>query len=157
MKYYILKITNLGTKNWTKGSDTASNSYYYCSAYDSDILGSASAVMGKCNKFTCITGTVSTKNVIKISPDWAHLRVYIDNTIFSGTATEWKTWLTNNNVILYAVATTPTYIEITETNLLTALNELENAKLNNPTTNIWTTPSGNNAKPIIDITYFIND
>lgn len=69
---------------------------------------------------------------------------------FSGVSTaDIKNWLTTHNVTYYFPINTPTYEEITNTNLLNELNELEKIMSYNGQTNI--SVSGN-LPMILDIT-----
>lgn len=46
----------------------------------------------------------------------------------NSTVEQWKTWLSNNNVILYYVLNTPTYTIITEQALISQLESLQNQR-----------------------------
>ena len=61
--------------------------------------------------------------------------IYIYDSRFSN-ASDYKTWLTSNNVILYYILATPTNTEITYTPLIEQLNTLEQAQSKEGTTNI---------------------
>jgi hypothetical protein len=52
---------------------------------------------------------------------------------------QWKTWLSTHNVSVYYVLATPTVEEITDSSLINDLNNLEDAKSYNGTTNITIT------------------
>ena len=54
----------------------------------------------------------------------------------SATLEQWKTWLGNNNVILYYPSSSPTYTKITDSTLISQLNALNNSRSFDGQTNI---------------------
>mgnify|MGYP006974713795 CR=1 FL=1 len=64
---------------------------------------------------------------------------WIDLNLIASDLATFKTWLSNNNTIVYYILSTPTTTEITNTELIEQLETLYNAKSKNGTTNITIT------------------
>ena len=69
-------------------------------------------------------------------------------------ANDFKTWLSTHNTEVYYVLSTPTYTKITDTNLISDLNNLYNLKSYNDTTNISV---DGDLPMILDVSALIND
>ena len=67
---------------------------------------------------------------------------------------EFKTWLSNNNTIVYAPLATPTDTKITDASLVSQLGELFNATIYQPTTTI---SSSGNLPAILDVEAFTDN
>ena len=93
----------------------------YCNYYQN---GSLNTARNNANQYCCY----STSNTSKL---------YFNNNSMS--VSDFKTWLSNNNVIVYYVLETPTTTEITDTELLTQLENWYNTKSNKDTTYISVT------------------
>ena len=60
--------------------------------------------------------------------------------------TDFKTWLSSNNLLVYYILATPTYTEITDTTLIGQLENILKMHTNKNVTNISIEPSGTNAQ-----------
>ena len=89
--------------------------------------------LGFCNFF--IRGTSKEINTLRFGANDSHLWFYVNATEFTN-INDWKTWLSNNNITVYYVLSTPIEEEITDTTLISQLNELEKAVSYDDTTNI---------------------
>lgn len=143
----IGKVVLDGSENWSKSSKTTVNRYNTSGGVIATILN-ANSVDIISNYFTCITPAQSDANSIGLSKLNANnLMVNFDlsDTNFD-TLAKFKTWLGNNNTIVYYVLATPTNTEITDNTLISQLDNLKNANSYDTQTNI---SQENNDKPFI--------
>lgn len=77
--------------------------------------------------------------------------IFLKCTSKTSSVANWKTWLSSNNLIIYAPLATSTDTKITDSTLIGQLEALRNAKTNLGTTSIVTTATGTNLPVILDI------
>lgn len=99
------------------GTWTKQTNYYQCSAS----LGSISSAGALCSHYNY--GNINTLNNFTITTNAFRVNDSTD------TLTNFKTWLSNNNVTLYYILATPTYEIITNENLIQQLNNLQDMQL----------------------------
>ena len=77
--------------------------------------------------------------------------IFLKCTSKTSSVANWKTWLSSNNLIIYAPLATPTDTKITDSTLIGQLEALYNAKTYLGTTSFLTTATGTNLPVILDI------
>ena len=125
LKKEIGKVVLNGSENWQEGSNTGR----YNLNIDNTVLGSSTNNPVLSDRFQqrfettnysiFLSGSTHTISIMYQDIPWGYAN--------------FKTWLSNNNTIVYYAMATPTYTEITDTNLI---NQLEALKSKNETTNI---------------------
>lgn len=144
----IGKVVLDGSENWSKSTITSVDRY---------VLNIPSAerlylkdINSLCNSFK------TTKNVPITQGYWINnggtQYVFCFAPYDTTTLEDWKTWLGNNNAILYQPLITPTDTEITDTTLLEQLNRLMTLPLYKNMTHITLTP--NDLQPTMKIEYY---
>ena len=109
------KITYNGTENWG-----------YSSAYSRTNIALASNMLAYATEGYCThlsignTGAASANNVFNIGG----LNLYVKATSVATSKAAWEAWLTSNNITVYYQLATPTDTQITDTNLITQLNNI---------------------------------
>ena len=142
----IGKVVLDGTENWqVNGTGTANWFYYYYNGISPKISD------GFSNYFTYTPiGSTTTDIGFFLSNNYMRVR-----TTSEDTTTNFKTWLSNNNTIVYYVLATPTNTIITDTTLISQLEALKGANSYYGVTNI---NQDNSDLPfMLDITYFKKD
>lgn len=106
-----------------------------------------------CNRFSKVanTTTYANMNTGEIKYDGAGSRRIIIKYTNYTSVTDFKTWLASNNTKVYYPLETATDSEITNTNLISQLNNLQQVKSYQGTTYIY---SDNEVGPILDIDYY---
>lgn len=141
----INKLVLTGNESgWSKSPNTTE--------YDRFIIGnignSKTSLHSKCSHFKTVgeyTGVGQWRNN-------AETQLVFNFTLYGTTTLEqWKAWLNDNNITLFQPANTPTYTQITDTALLSKLEELANSNTYKPITNIYT--STDNEEPNIYMVY----
>ena len=132
-------VLNGSEENWARG--TIQDYYRYTLSLDT--LVSADAVLIYSNYYRGIT--YNNRNSDYFNTIYANGNIGI-NTDVASTLTEWKSWLSNNNLTAYYVLATPTDTQITDTTLITQLNNIKKAYSYDTQTNISQT---NTDKPFI--------
>ncbi len=139
--------SNYGTNN-TQPSDTNYHSYYNSISdkkrFNGNILmthfkklGMANIVADANTEGFWFNGTSSALQL-----GWISKQTSLSN---------FKTWLSTNNVTIYYALETPTDIQITDTTLISQLNDIyENAQSYNGTTNVTSTYVTGNEQMVID-------
>ena len=134
----IGKVVLIGAsnENWAQNSSqTQTNTNYFSSNVIDNLLKSGEK-NGVSNYFIVVNELWNTDiEGIQFSTSSSNIRLRINKTIASDLAT-FKTWLSNNNTIVYYILSTPTYTEITNTELIEDLETLYTAKSQEGTTNI---------------------
>ena len=92
-------------------------------------------------------------NGVAVNSNTEQLLIKTISTMELDTLEKFKTWLSTHNTTVYYILATPTYTEITDNTLITALEEIYTLNLNKPISNIWTEPSGTNANAGIWLSY----
>ena len=146
----IGKVVLNGSEGWQVNS--SSTNYYRYVATISDSISSSNTdetiyttsnyFVGSSAKNTIITNP--TQNLIAIVSNNRFMVNTIDSNLF--TNSNFQNWLSNHNTTVYYVLATSTNTEITDTNLISNLDDLEGAMSYTPQTNISQT---NNDKPFI--------
>ena len=120
-----------GSENWALSSLGAGRFYLEIPPIFKMIRGTNMGIKPYSSHFVGKDKSLDFENgkVVLMTPyfdktDQYFARFENDNT---PTLSEWKTWLSNNNVTLYYVLATPTEEEITNTTLITQLNEISQA------------------------------
>lgn len=129
LKKEIGKVVLDGSESWNYVAPTVSTdySYLFTTSYDNVLL--PNVFTGLCNNFvnygTYLAPSRNVSNECFSNGDTSVcLRFFVDKTRASNT-TQWSTYLSNNNVIVYSPLKTPTYTEITDSTLI---NQLEAIK-----------------------------
>ena len=134
IKKNIGKVVLDGTENW--GQNTAqtltNTSLYYTPLIDST-LNVSQAIKSNYFNYTQLWST-DIEGIYGYSGSNA-LRIRINTSTASDTD-EFKTWLSNNNTIVYYVLNTPTYTKITDDDLILQLENIQIMKTYNEQTNI---------------------
>jgi len=129
----IGKITLDGSENWQIGNTGTSNWYYYFNSSYIPIQNIQTSSYGLCSHYNIanIGNNNTNQGISLLSNGILRVRYGIEDT-----TTNYKTWLSTHNTIVYYVLATPTYTEITDTTLKGQLEDIYNAKSKNGTTNI---------------------
>ena len=142
----IGKVVLDGSENWVQSSSMTTSEYF--GAYTTDYHWGTGGTFANKNNFI-INNFLTNDNVsgdyqfISSSGYACYLKIL--NTIVNSVQ-DLKTWLSNNNAIVYYVLATPTITEITDTTLIEQLDNLEKAYSYDTQTNISQT---NQDKPFI--------
>lgn len=135
-KWYIYKAIGKVVLDGSESCGLANNVFYI---YNATILQTSNIKGAVSNYFSNAYSQPSTKNVNVYNADNSIClsasgtkRFYIKCTSIISTA-DFKTWLSTHNTIVYYALSTPTYEEITDTDLI---NQLESIELYNGTNNI---------------------
>ena len=144
----INKLTLNGNENWVKtGNDFAIDILDYLYVAEITTI---------CNYYQAITNgsrdSVGNNQICFRYHSNLDRKLYIRNDNIA-TASDFQTWLSTHNTIVYYVLATPTYTEITDTSLITALEQWRTKPTYRNITNSWTEPSGTNATPSMVVVY----
>lgn len=131
----IGKVVFDGTEYWEGGSSaTVSTNYTYVYTQAIDNLAKTGVYTCFNNKLDTLNGpmladtSVSTDTLSCGSSGYNRVRIMIlTSRLSSANVNGFKNWLSNNNVTLYYILTTPTTTEITNSTLIAQLNELKKA------------------------------
>ena len=144
----IKKVTFTGAseEGWYK----LNNCFTITNSIISDIIKSnASKVFIICDQYNGITtryrDSVIDLSICKTITGSSDVQISIKNTAYS-TATEFSASLVNSPITVYYVINTPTYTQITDTTLISDLNNAEKLATYRNVTNMWIEPSGSNAQ-----------
>ena len=141
-KKYVKKVVYDGSEdeNWNV---TATNQYAYTSDLASVILKPASnstPYVGLCNllKIKSYSDVYTNHSEGSSCSSGGNVNFHINNVTDADgfSVATWKTYLSNNNIILYYVLATPTTEQITDTTLVSQLNAIKNAISYDDETNI---------------------
>lgn len=140
------KVILDGTEDWSYTLET-----FLIGSFTNYRLGTINICI--CSHFISQASVSSTTEVldkhITFRNDAGTRRIYIkDSSITSDT--DFKVWLSSNNVTLYYVLGTPTYTQITDSTLISQLEALKNAYSYDTQTNV--TQTNNDLPFILDIT-----
>ena len=142
----IGKVVLDGSENWSIYGSGTPNYFYYFNAN----LSTADSSLGLSNYFQYRSvGSSDTVAGISINGNYIRIRSTAEDT-----TANFKTWLGTHNTIVYYVLSTPTFTKITDTNLISDLNNLYNLKSYNDTTNISV---DGDLPMILDVSALIND
>ena len=149
----IVKKIFDGSESWVLSSLGAGRFYLEISPIFKMISGTARGIKPYSSHFVGKDNSLDFENgkVVLMTSSYGGITHYFtrfenDNT---PTLSEWKTWLSNNNVKLYYVLATPTYEKITDLALTTQLEALYKATLVSPYSHIYS----DTEFPIIDLRY----
>lgn len=144
------KIIFDGSENWQVVAGAAMTSYGLDDALSGDYHSDAAATYLS-NSFK----TISTNDR------------YVDNTLFTNafhrvvctvtsitSLANFKTWLDNSNLVVYFTLATPTDTQITNTDLISSLNALNQAPLYEGDTNITVSATSPNLAAPVDLDYW---
>jgi hypothetical protein len=146
----IGKVVLNGNEEWN--SETAYTGYY---RYTFSTLEALNTNNGLNNRFTQrISQAHGGYEYLFIQTNNGAIHIQLlQSRLSSSSIADFKTWLSNNNVTVYYVLTTPTTTEITESNYPTLYNQLNNIKLYEGVNHItMTNESGLDVE--FDITYY---
>ena len=141
----IGKVVLNGTEYWIR--NTSYPNAYYVDNYFNDIIQDADRTM-YCDKFS-YGGKISSSSSVAVNKfyTWTALlnRLIVGTDLFTS-ADDFKYWLSQNNSSIYYPLETPTNTQITDTTLITQLDNLQKAISYDSQTNISQT---NEDKPFI--------
>lgn len=120
-KKRIIKYTFDGTENW--GQSGSSTQRFVLQK--NNLLTNENIVLIKSNMYRGIFFKNATTDIDYTC--YSHTNFLGFNTKNIISLTEWKSFLSNNNVMAYAVLYNPTYEQITDTTLISQLNAIKNA------------------------------
>ena len=148
----IGKYKFTGNENFTLSQTT--NVFYLNNAYDNCLIDNVNIpycdiLKGVTYKTNAADMGNETNNTIAVDGG-TNKRFYFKTNAYS-TASELATGLTDKNV--YWVYATPTYTEITDTTLISQLENVLKMHTNKNVTNAWIEPSGTNAQAGLTLTY----
>lgn len=140
------KILN-GTENWSY----ASNLFLISSITNYKITSENICICTHYISQNCVTTTANVldKHITFRNQDTTK-RLYIKDSDFTS-VTDFKTWLSNNNVTLYYVLATPVIEEITDSTFIEQLNGIDDVQLFKGINHISTITE--NQKPILNLEY----
>ena len=127
-------LTGANTENWRRDNLQSGLSYYsfYCDTYANQLLANATIVCDKLINNTTVYSTDAQGLYCNYS---GALRLKIlDNTLTD--VTNLRTYLGTHNLLVYCALSTSNDIQITNTNLISQLDNLEKLKSYNGVTNI---------------------
>ena len=153
---YIGKVVLDGTESgWTlRGTDT--NTYRFTNdTVIANALAKNNTSLYFCNEFQIYAGNSGIANIddngIALRDSLNGFTVRILKTLVTG-LDNFKTWLSNHNAIEYYLLATPVDVPITDTTLISQLNNIyNNAHSYNGVTNITTTYEDGNEQMYLDI------
>ena len=138
--YIEKKITPVnfdGSENWVKGNVNNNTTDFRINSSIGAIATGDNHILGYFDKFIGNVNGASIDTECFWFNQNGYIRFRINNTyVPNRTVEEWGTWLSSNNISGCFVLDTPTYTEITNTELIEDLETLYNAKSKNGTTNI---------------------
>lgn len=150
----IGKVVLDGSEGWGLNA-TGTNTY----RFRVEQTNLDSAKLGFCsNNQWIVTGFSNDNQLVGILDSYIYYRINksIIDSIQSGNTTtdKFKIWMSTNNAICYTSLITPTETDITDTTLISQLNELYEMYSYNGQTNISAIPTGDNALMILDVSVF---
>ena len=152
----IGKVVLDGSEDWVYTTQVGTSSYYRFENQDfrtNNCLVHSVYISDKFKYGNWDIGYNAISNTTGANTN--RLWITIDTTLMSGaTVNDFKTWLSTHNTEVYYQLATPTYTKITDTNLISDLNNLHNLKSYNDTTNISV---DGDLPMIIDVSALIND
>lgn len=133
VKKAIGRIILDGSENWTITNSGASNWYYNYNSNYIPIHNVQSTDYGKCSHYvpTTIGNSDLGQGISLLVNGVLRIKYGTEDTI-----TNFKTWLSSNNVSLYYVLATPTYTKLDNEELIEQLNKVKNSQSQEGTTNI---------------------
>lgn len=142
----IGKVVLNGSESWSKSGTTSIDRFFF----NIDLPGKTETISKntlKCSHFNIINTSASEVGTMFVGASNNLSAIFVNYTSYGATTlAQWKTWLENNQPILYHVLGTPTNTEITYQPLIDQLNLLEKAMSKEGETNI---SQVNNDKPFI--------
>lgn len=124
----IGKVTFNGTENWTRANTRTSGKYKM--GYD-NLSGlyvhptiSTETMLGYSSHFEARTEQQLNNLMDGFSGNTAGTKIFIYNSEHNTTTDDFKTWLISNNVTLYYALVTPTDTQITDSTLISQLNNV---------------------------------
>lgn len=160
IKKNISKVILNGSENWEGGqTGTVSTDYTYFYTNAIDSLIKTLYYKAFCNKFKnlnadmSISTNVNTDTISVGSSASSRIRIMIKSSrLSSQSPSEFKTWLSTHNTIIYYVLATAQDILITESTLINQLEAIYNtAKSYKTQTHIFTVTEEGNVAPILDV------
>jgi len=148
----IGKVVLDGSENWaTSGATVPSGVSAYSNGTNSGFI---SNTQGYSNLFTIIDNATewnapSGNGTARYTSNQLYIKIL---TSIASDVNALKTWLGNNNIIMYGILATPTNTEITDTTLIEQLEAIYNAKSKNGETNI--NQVNNDEMFILGVDYF---
>ena len=146
-RYYheeIGSITLNGTENWTINRTGTANWYYNLSR-TTDIINETPAEVTMCDHYSIVSiSTTNTNQGLILTSSFIRVRYGTEDTI-----PNWKTWLSTHNVKIKYVKSTPTDIQITDTTLISQLEDIDKMKSYEGTTIITSTYQEGNSQMIL--------
>ncbi len=147
----IGKLTLNGTEGWIKGTTVVENhSYFYCSNYDNLVTYLTYKMYSKYfgQSVAYLTPTYSIPGCVISGPNPSstsnlRVRILVPNSTGLTTTSLLKTWLGANKPDVYYVLATPTITQITDSTLVSQLENLYKAMSKNGQTNILQTNTDN--------------
>lgn len=141
--WYVHKEIGKIIVDGSYGGYNSTFNWYYCSAtqYGGDTPSSAAVCVGNLFRYIPFATFRTNASLDGVSVENGGIR--LRNTACSS-ASDYQTWLSNNNLILYYQLATPTDIQIIDETLVRQLEALAEAKSYSGQTEILVTAAGNN-------------
>lgn len=125
--------------------------------YTNEIIYKASPTNCKCNLIGCsYIGVVQDADTATDMLMYCHssaILITVTPSYNISTAEDLRTWLSTHNAIVYFTSK-PTYTEITDTTLISQLENILAMHTNKNVTNAWIEPTGTNAQASLTLTYY---
>ena len=151
--WYVHKETGKIIVDGSYGGYNSSYNWYYCNAtqYGGDTPSSAAVCVGNLFRYIPFATFRSNTSLNGVSVENGGFR--LRNTACSS-ASNYQTWLSNNNLILYYQLETPTDTKITDATLVGQLNAIDSAVLPKPITYITVGATDPNLPAPLKISYY---
>ena len=145
-------FTGGDSENWTISNSGTANWYYSLTGTGLiPISNTSTTSVALCNNYLPANiGNSNTYEGIILIASNGQIRIRYGT---EDTTSNFKTWLASHNTIFYFVLATPTYTEITDTTLISQLENILAMHTNKNVTNAWIEPSGTNAQGGIKLVY----
>lgn len=126
LKKEIGKVVLNGSETWTNPG-TNTSVYQYNTSFLSIALSTAYCTHAKQKLINSnIVSSIGNNEFVLQTPSGSTISIlYFRNDTITGNVTNWKSWLSSNNVSVYYPLATPTYETITDTTLLSQLEALK--------------------------------
>ena len=149
------EVTFIGNESWVMASATDVKRFV-CNTLYNTVIPENQATVGSLlsDKFIARTANNTSSNVQGIAIGaTGKFVIYCEDTK-NYNSTQFKEWLSNNNVTVYYALGTPTSIQITDPMLISQLEALDKVKGNNGTT---ITTTGNDLAPVLNFTAYLKE
>ena len=149
IKRYVKKLSLPNNK----GDYNSGNNWYYIAVTDLGLTSPYNlSLLAKYFTFYDIATFTASNSLNGISISSGGSYILIRNTDCTSQA-EYRTWLTNNDNLIYLQAQEPIEIPVTDSTLITELNNLQDMLSYDGITNITITSAEDNAQMIAEVTY----